>query len=881
MDANLRDNITDRLRADYGLKTAGKWLRQGKCPSCSKKELFTHAQEPWLIRCGRLNKCAWEGHVKDLYPEAFADFSKRFAPTETDPLATAKAYLSMVRQLPLEKIAGWFTQGSFYDPKKKVGTATVRFEIADGVYWERFIDKERQLGRKAHFHGRYKAMVWVPPGVDVSTLSEVWIVEGIFDAIALTLAGTPAVAALSCNNYPSAFLEKLDEGVKVVFALDPDTAGKRYMRKHVATAREAGFEAEAFEIPTRDGKKRDWNDLYARKQIDDWLMNEGRFLGAMLLADSAEEKARLIYNRRSWREFSVVHRDRTYWFKLDVEKLTKAQQEIEEGNPELSEQEINDKALEKSGNLTEIANCAFDFLYFQSNAITDESWYYTRIRLPMGKQAEVNATFTGGQLASASEFKKRLLSVATGAVWTGSSQQLDRILKNQLGGLKVVDTIDFTGYSPEHEAWLLGDLAVHQGRVTDINGEDFFDLSNNGRPLSVKSLSQSVRLAINPDLEELTTDWMDDLYGSYQGLGVIALAYWMGSLFAEQIRDAHKSYPFLEIVGEPGAGKSTLIEFLWKLVGRRDYEGFDPSKSTLAARSRNFAQVSNLPVVLIEADRDEDIAKSKRFDWDEMKTAYNGRASRSRGHKNSGNETYEPPFRGALVISQNDPVNASEAILQRIVHLGFTRDGHNPGTKAMAERLERIPTEDVSGWILQVTKRENQVMETFLAKTPEFERKLMDLPEIKSVRIAKNHAQIMALVEALGRVMQMPAGAIDEAKDWTVALALERQQAIEEDHPIVKEFWEAFEFLNDGGIEARLNHARDSDLIAVNLNEFVEQANARKQQVPPIIDLKRHLKTSKRYKFMANNKVVKSGIRYTDASGMTPKSVRCWVFQRG
>jgi len=57
-----------------------------------------------------------------------------------------------------------------------------------------------------------------------------------------------------------------------------------------------------------------------------------------------------------------------------------------------------------------------------------------------------------------------------------------------------------------------------------------------------------------------------------------------------------------------------LIEFLWKLLGRSDYEGFDPSKSTLAARMQNLVQVSNLPVVLIESDREGQAAK-KGFDW--------------------------------------------------------------------------------------------------------------------------------------------------------------------------------------------------------------------------------------------------------------------------
>ncbi|MFX7636668.1 hypothetical protein ABTJ61_19295, partial [Acinetobacter baumannii] len=95
-------------------------------------------------------------------------------------------------------------------------------------------------------------------------------------------------------------------------------------------------------------------------------------------------------------------------------------------------------------------------------------------------------------------------------------------------------------------------------------------------------------------------------------------------------------------------------------TGRTEYEGFDPSKATPASRARNFAQVGNLPVVLIESEREQkEGAPVKHFDWDELKTAYNGRSVRSTGVKNNGNDTREPPFRGALLIAQNNAVNAS------------------------------------------------------------------------------------------------------------------------------------------------------------------------------------------------------------------------------
>jgi hypothetical protein len=39
--------------------------------------------------------------------------------------------------------------------------------------------------------------------------------------------------------------------------------------------------------------------------------------------------------------------------------------------------------------------------------------------------------------------------------------------------------------------------------------------------------------------------------------------------------------------------------------------------------------------------------------------------------KTSGNETYEPPFRGTIVISQNAALVGHEAIVTRICKLHF------------------------------------------------------------------------------------------------------------------------------------------------------------------------------------------------------------------
>ncbi|GIX39019.1 MAG: hypothetical protein KatS3mg128_0068 [Silanimonas sp.] len=873
MNPDLHREITRRLLADYAFRERGDWLREGRCPECGERELYAAAEAPWVLRCGRLNKCAWQGHVKDLYPDLFDDWSKRYRASHENPTAAADAYLSQARGFDLSRLRGLYSQESYHDAERGIASATVRFPLACGSYWERLIDRPQRFGKqKARFApGKSHAgHWWAMPQRDLTTAEAVWLVEGIFDAIALEHHGVPAVALLSCNNYPEhalAALAKACAGRRpaLVWALDSDDAGRRYLRKWVERARAAGWHCEAAQIPQQGKGKTDWNDLHLTGRLSPQDREEYLHEGALLIARSAAAKALLIHRRRGWREFPFEHGQRLYWFGLDLGKYSKAREALEIEDSGLTEEEISERAIQESGTVTEIANCFPQALYHQANPLTDEAWYYFRVTFPH-RGAAVKGTFTGAQIAAASEFKKRLLHLAPGALFSGSTAQLDRLIREQTFAIKRVATVDFIGYSREHGVYVFGDLAVKDGTIHELNDEDFFDIGK----LSIKTLAQSVALSINPNREDYRTDWAGLLWQCFGAKGLVALAYWLGALFAEQIRAEHKSYPFLEVVGEAGSGKSTLIEFLWKLVGRRDYEGFDPSKSTLAARARNFAQVSNLPVVLIESDREDTGAAGrpvKSFDWDELKTAYNGRSVRARGLKNSGNETYEPPFRGAIVIAQNAPVNASEAILQRIVHLHFDRGSHTPDTRRAAECLERMPMEQVSGFVLAATRREARVMQVVTERTLHHEQQLQALPAIKSMRIAKNHAQLMALVEALAEVIRLPEEQVAAAHDHIRSMAVARQQAINADHPLVEEFWETFDFLDSA---ERIDHSRDPKLIAVNLNHYAEAAAARRQAIPPLVELKRHLRTSRRRKFL--------DIRAVN-SALVSKTVKCWVFE--
>ena len=555
MQSAIVSQVIESLKNTYGFsEVKGGWLRKGECPECHKKELFTKIDGPWLIRCGRPAKCGWEGETKRLFPHLFESFNKRYKPTEQDPNATAKAYLMHARGFEPSKINGWYEQGKFWHPDADKGTATVRFYLDDAhsIYMERFVevvtitdpDTGERKKRKAHFKGSHKGLWWQPPGFNIEPSQEgdpieIWIVEACLDAIALNINGIHAVASLSTANYPDKKIKQYQgKNVRFVWALDNDKAGVKATKKHVKRMRMEGYNVSAAQ-PGKSGNKLDWNDLHQKNALEKKHIEKYRYLGELLIARSSTEKALLIYNFDEKKTFHFEFNHAMYWFSLDLDKLDKKYDEIydEQGDVH-TQRELRDKALEECGTITRIANCYFQFLYYQANLVTDESWYYAQVTFPHGNNAVKN-TFTGSQISSSSEFKKRLISIAVGGMWMGQQFQLDRIIESQTNNLKVVQTIDYIGYSKDHRCYVLSDLAIKDGDVIELNEQDYFDLGKS----NIKSLQKSVTLNVNSNLEQYRSDWPSMIHNCFGVRGVINVAFWFGSFFAEQIRERHGSFP--------------------------------------------------------------------------------------------------------------------------------------------------------------------------------------------------------------------------------------------------------------------------------------------------------------------------------------------------
>jgi hypothetical protein len=889
VDAKFASEILAKLKAKYDFrKTRGKWMQEGKCPDCNERELFAAAEDPKVVRCGRQNNCQFEISVRDALPDLFDDWSKRFEKTEQDPNAAADAYLRS-RGIDLTGLRDAFSQETYHDHKRNITSATVRFSLPGGSHWERLIDRPGRFDKKAHFKfgGTWAGHCWAHPDDDwkaLAAMDEIWIAEGIFDALALrqnfqrlTKKGDPlkrtAVSAMSCNTWPEKFLEALRDAIRtcnpkhrpaIVFAFDVGPAGVKFTRKFVPQAQRDGWDAGAAILrPDGEGTKLDWNDLWLRQQdhkgdsgkgpLDQAALDDFRYNGDVTLAKTPTAKARLIYERKKLASFHFRFENRTFWSRPRVDP--------EDGGANL--------------NVEEVANCAFRILYRERDEAADETNYFLEVAFPNSRTPTAKARFSAACCAAGGEFKKRLFAFS--GMWLGSQEQLDRLMRDQTRQLKTVEPIHFTGYSAAHDAWVLGDIAVRDGRVLKLNSERYFDVGKS----AVKLRSEERTLSITYDPDRLQLGWIDDLWTAYGERGIVALAFFTMSLFAVQIRAQHQSVGFLEVCGEAGSGKTTLMVFLWKLLGRTGYEGFDPNKGTAAGTARNFIKVSNLPVGLIESGRDEEKRHAARFDPAELLTLFNGRSPRVLGVKSGGTETFEPPFLGTIYLMQNEPIDAMTAVLERIMSFRLDKGVRSDRTRDAARRLSAARIEDVSGWIVHVTRQAEEYLKKYFARVEHHDAAMRKrVPDLHNDRIILNHSQLAAAVELLGLLIpekQLPRDWLKATVAFVDRIALDRQQASGGDHPVVQRFWEMVDVLisaekDDQHAEGTsLNQStKPGEYLAISLVEFEKRARTNQLQPPSDMDLKKHLRGSRSRKFVKVGTV-------TNPAG---RSVHCWLFER-
>ena len=243
-----------------------------------------------------------------------------------------------------------------------------------------------------------------------------------------------------------------------------------------------------------------------------------------------------------------------------------------------------------------------------------------------------------------------------------------------------------------------------------------------------------------------------------------------------------------------------------------------------------------------------------------------------------------------ILISQNTQIQASEAILTRTLHLYFDRKGQSLETKRIVDELDRMELEDACTFMTHCLRNEDKILETYASKLQSIEDHYHAIG-ITHTRIALCHAQVAALIEAMTKhVLPIDLEDMLEAQEMLEDMARERVEQLNGDHPDVEKFWDAYEYLQGNrSPEWGLNHHTvDAQTVAINLNEVYKVAAKNYQQLPEINEMKKLLRTSRKYKFIESNKQVYSDRfpaddvaavnKSREVPGKASRNVKCWIF---
>lgn len=875
-------DVVQALKTDRQLdfqRTTDTFLQKGICPGaqCGQRTLYIALAKPYVLKCGRLKNCQYEEKTHERYRHLFENLSERFPRTEANPNATADAYLQRNRGFDISQLKGAYSQGR---RKMKNGqwADTVRFPLGDG-HWERIIDSSMiaaNAGDKAGIKKgmAYKGQCWMPPGLEVAANDSVYIVEGIFHAIALHQSGYKAVASISANNFPWDLIEE-HKGLRVrwIIALDDDAAGHAVIPKYRSQLQALGEIAWV----ALAGPDRDWDDVYRDGQLNEEFMNEACYQGRLFVAVSPAQKAFLLFIKQERSFYLLEYGNRLYSAKVDTNELKNALDEGESING-------NWPLFDKHCAIKQVANCVPRFEYIQRDALTGDQQFFFQFTFPNRSQ-NCKEPLAPNAIGDPRSFARSLLERTPGGNFEGGEKVLALLRSKWLDNALTVRALPFVGYDAVSQTYCYQTFGFHKGREHLANDHGYLEVGKTG----LKSSSKDPILVRGADF---TPHWFVDFHAVHHLNGLAALAWWTATLYVQQIRSRQESWMFFELTGDSGAGKSSLLRFLWRLLGRANHEGVKPNNEGASAIGliRALAQVSNLPVVLIESDSQSVDAQGRtvvtQYNWEKWKPLFDHNATlRTVGVKSSNNDTDSLIFLAALCIAQNTTVEGSEAILTRITHFHATRAHHTTALKERATQLHSLPVEQLAGYLRHCLAHEAAWLQRYFDAFPIYEKQLQALTVIQHQRIVLCHAQLMAAAKATQALFP----------DWTDEVqqqlikhierrAIDRQQRISTETPTAARFWQIYHYLNERVITQTdasgehdttveiLNHSADKTLIAVNIEHFHNACRLAGQEVIPATQLHRALPQSTSHTFIETRKV---------RSIIEKRALNCWVFHKG
>jgi hypothetical protein len=394
------------------------------------------------------------------------------------------------------------------------------------------------------------------------------------------------------------------------------------------------------------------------------------------------------------------------------------------------------------------------------------------------KQVRISAT----ELARVDLFKIVLLN-CHGLIFYGNSDDLNHLAHHLLtpyGKPKPkIRALSIVGYDDKSRCFVFPKFAyTTSGKRIEISENKFFT------DLKIRPFNDSCDAIIGKIEPIDLLEFITNLRNAYGFKGLLALGYYVSSLYSHIIFEHYNFYPFLSLYGDAHAGKS----FVSRLLNRClfvDSEGQTmTSANTAKAELRKISQKSSLVCAMLEGRKDK-----SRFDYDSILPLYNRNALYSRATTSQDNRTHDLALKAAVSFVWNHELFASKPAKERVISLHFADKDLNETTSKAWVNLNNYSVEQLAS-----------VGDFLLKNRVEFEKNLITNSKICAAslrangvtvqRIADNHAIALA---GVGTFLDLLKIDYDGLIEYTTARAKNKLETAKTENHLADYFFESIE----------------------------------------------------------------------------------------
>ncbi|WP_158083029.1 toprim domain-containing protein [Methyloprofundus sedimenti] len=627
---------------------------------------------------------------------------------------------------------------------------TVSIEF-DGVTFQRLID----------YTGSNKTRLTTYKGECYETDSvigaeEVYVVEGIFDALALEQSGLPAIATLSSVHNPEKCFKP---GVNYVLGFDNDIAGikalnkfKKYLTEHLIS-----FDVR---IPP-NGK--DWNDLLLSGDLSGDKKNETltrcHWNGSLALANSAKDYYEKYCEQRPYSNMVFEFKGQTY----------KGSFELKDDGPEKHK-------------VTRLLDCILDIAYsIEDASLQYESRLCHIINAVSNREGINTIRFKGADFSALNDFKSKLLQYRL--LFFGNGYDLTLLAEYlfKKNPIKVREC-QALGYDSHSDCYVFNNFMYDKnGNHHGIDRDGYF---HQYRLKPFSGQDKSVTRIHNVDAGK----FISDLHGAYGDKGMLALGFWIATCFSHLIFKEFGFFPFMSFHGDPHCGKTDLTTTLNRCFFI-DSEGLAMSgANTKKGELRIISQKSSMVTAMLEGRKND-----SRFQYDSILPLYNRNSLQVRAQTTNDNQVHDLKFTGALAFVQNVEQFVSKPAKERVVSIKFTHDGLDDTYKSW-QQLKTYSPEQLAGighFILGNRVHFEKDINAVINETADYLRS----KGVGIDRIAKNHAVAYAGVSLF---MEIAKPAIkDDLLNFTLQSAMSKIETARSELLLADYFMECIDGFNE------------------------------------------------------------------------------------